>query len=167
MSVSMDSLKAGLDKAGLKYGVAEEYPNVCVVNFEGVVLTLQIVGDARLLYFSTQAMIEISQLTDFQQAVVGSHLNIWNAALHFARLSTESTGEIFVEASMPIDEDSVVSSRLLTSIIVFIVSAWAEKREQLRVLLTSMSMVSKSTEKQPAGGKASENNRFHGFFSDN
>jgi hypothetical protein len=137
------------------------------VNFEGVVLTLQIVGDARLLYFSTQAMIEISQLTDFQQAVVGSHLNIWNAALHFARLSTESTGEIFVEVSMPIDEDSVVSSRLLTSIIVFIVSAWAEKRDQLRVLLTSMSMASKSTEKQRAGGKASENNRFQGFFSDN
>jgi hypothetical protein len=167
MSVSMDSLKAGLDVAGLKYAVAEEYPDVCVVNFEGVILTLHIVGDGRLLYFSTQPMMVISELTDCQQALVGSHLNLWNAALHFARLSTESTGEIFVEASMPIDEDSVVSSRLLTSIILFIVSAWAEKREQLRVLLTAMAMASKSTEKQRAGGKASEHNRFHGFFSDN
>lgn len=167
MSVSMDSLKAGLDVAGLKYAVAEEYPNVCVVNFEGVILTLHIVGDGRLLYFATQEIMDVSQLTDFQQAVVGSHLNIWNAALHFARLSTESTGDICLEASIPIDEDSVVSSRLLTSIILFIVSAWAEKREQLRVLLTAMAMASKSTEKQRAGGKASEHNRFHGFFSDN
>lgn len=168
MSVSMDSLTAGLDEAGLKYAVPEQQPDTCALAFDGeVIVVLKITGDGHLLYFHTTEMMNISELTDFQQTVVRSHVSSWNAALPVARLSTEPTGQIIVENSMLIDDDSVISARLLTSIIMSLVTTWKEKLGQLRVLLAAMAVAGKMNNEQPPRSKPAEPHRFRGFFSEN
>jgi hypothetical protein len=164
----MDSLKAGLTDAGLKFAVPEAHLDTCIMAFDGqVIVALKIVGDGHLLHFHTTEMMNISWLSELQQTLIRSYVSRWNAALPMARLSTEPTGQIIVENSIPIDDHSVMSARLLASIIVALVATWKEMSVQLKVLVAAMAVAGKTTNEQPPRSKPVENHRFRGFFSEN
>jgi hypothetical protein len=166
MSVCLESLKSGLEEVGLKYHVPEANQEVCVVPFDGSMMVLmRIVGDGHLIYFQTSEMMNIASLSDPQQALIRCEVCNWNARSPVARISAEPGGEIIVENSYPIDEDSVLSPRLIATIVLSLVAAWKEKFIQLQLLTRAIQQAEQNASK-PAS-RPPGNHRFGNFFSDN
>lgn len=166
MAISIDTIKDGLKGNGWTFLAPESHPEICIVAFDGgSFVTLRFVCNGKVLFINTNALADLSSLTESQQAFFHSRICLWNFSLALGRVSVEPNGCVILQNTIPVDAVSVLSPELMVSVIANLVIVWHEISAEMRVMLLAVLVDEK--EQQKPRPNAPQNHRFGHFFSDN